>query len=48
MHIEPRDGEIFDQLLHRLTTSRAKAGILREYTRTQRFRSNGELQREKV
>jgi ribosomal protein S21 len=48
MHVEPRDGETFDQLLHRLKTSRDKAGILREDTRKQRFRSNGELQREKA
>jgi hypothetical protein len=37
MHVDPRDGETLDQLLHRLETSRAKAGILREYTRKPRF-----------
>ena len=48
MHVEPREGESFDQLLRRFKTSMDKSGILREYTRTPRFRSNGELQREKA
>jgi small subunit ribosomal protein S21 len=48
MHVEPRDGESFDQLLRRFKTSIDKSGILREYKRKRFFKSNGELQREKA
>jgi small subunit ribosomal protein S21 len=48
MHVEPREGESFDQLLRRFKTSMDKSGILREYKRKQRFKSNGEIQREKA
>jgi ribosomal protein S21 len=48
MHVEPGDGETFDQLLRRFKTSMDKAGILREYKRKRSFKSNGELQREKA
>ena len=48
MHVEPREGETFDQLLRRFKTSMDKAGILREYKRKRYFKSNGELQREKA
>jgi hypothetical protein len=30
MHVEPRDGESFDQLLRRFKTTIDKSGILRE------------------
>lgn len=48
MHVEPREGESFDQLLRRFKTSMDKSGILREYKRKRFFKSNGELQREKA
>ena len=48
MHVEPRDGESFDQLLRRFKTGIDKSGILREYKRKRYFKSNGELQREKA
>jgi ribosomal protein S21 len=48
MHVEPREGETFDQLLRRFKTSMDKSGILREYKRKRYFKSNGELQREKA
>jgi len=48
MHVEPREGESFDQLLRRFKTSMDKSGILREYKRKRDFKSNGELQREKA
>jgi ribosomal protein S21 len=48
MHVEPRDGESFDQMLRRFKTSMDKSGILREYKRKRYFKSNGELQREKA
>ena len=48
MHVEPRDGESFDQLLRRFMTGIDKSGILREYKRKRYFKSNGELQREKA
>jgi ribosomal protein S21 len=48
MHVEPREGESFDQLLRRFKTSMDKSGILREYKRKRYFKSNGELQREKA
>ena len=38
----------FDQLLRRFKTGIDKAGILREYKRKQRFKSAGELRREKA
>ena len=47
MHVEPRDGEVFDQLLRRFKTGIEKAGILREFKRRQRFKTAGELRREK-
>ena len=48
MHVEPREGETFDQLLRRFKTSMDKSGILREYRRKRYFKSTGELQREKA
>jgi small subunit ribosomal protein S21 len=48
MHVEPRDGESFDQMLRRFKTSIDKSGILREYKRKRYFKTNGELQREKA
>jgi small subunit ribosomal protein S21 len=48
MHVEPREGESFDQMLRRFKTSMDKAGILREYRRKGYFKSKGELQREKA
>ena len=48
MHVEPRAGESFDQLLRRFKTTIDKAGILREFKRKRYFKSNGELQREKA
>ena len=48
MHVEPREGESFDQLLRRFKTSMDRSGILREYKRRRYFKSNGELQREKA
>lgn len=48
MHVESREGETFDQLLKRFKTSIEKAGLLREYKRKQRFKSEGELRREKA
>ena len=48
MHVEVREGEPFDQLLRRFKTGIEKAGILREYKRKQRFKSAGELRREKA
>ncbi len=48
MHVEPRDGESFDQLLRRFKSGIEKAGILREYKRKQRFKSAGEQRREKA
>ena len=48
MHVEPREGESFDQFLRRFKTSMDKSGILREYKRKRYFRTNGELQREKA
>jgi ribosomal protein S21 len=48
MHVEPREGESFDQLLRRFKTGIEKAGILREYKRKRSFKSKGELEREKA
>jgi ribosomal protein S21 len=48
MHIEPRAGESFDQLLRRFKTSMDKSGILREYKRKRYFKSNSELARDKA
>ncbi len=48
MHVEPRDGESFDQLLRRFKTGVDKAGILREYKRKRYFKSTGEVAREKA
>ena len=48
MHVEPREGESFDQFVRRFKTSMDKSGILREYKRKRYFKSNGELQREKA
>ena len=48
MHVEAREGEPFDQLLRRFKTGIDKAGILREYKRKQRFKSAGEMRREKA
>ena len=48
MHVEAREGEAFDQMLRRFKTGIEKAGILREYKRKQRFKSAGELRREKA
>ena len=48
MHVEPRDGESFDQLLRRFKTTIDKSGILREYKRKRYFKTNSELEREKA
>jgi len=48
MHVEPREGESFDQMLRRFKTSMDKSGILREYKRKRYFKTNSELQREKA
>ncbi len=48
MHVEPREGETFDQLLRRFKTGIDRAGILREFRRRQRFKSEGELRRDKA
>lgn len=48
MHVEPREGEPFDQLLRRFKTGIEKAGILREFKRKRYFKSAGELRREKA
>jgi ribosomal protein S21 len=48
MHVEPREGESFDQMLRRFKTSMDKSGILREYKRKRFFKSNSELAREKA
>jgi small subunit ribosomal protein S21 len=48
MHVEPREGETFDQMLRRFKTALDKSGILREYKRRRYFKSAGELQREKA
>jgi small subunit ribosomal protein S21 len=48
MHVEPREGESFDQMLRRFKTSMDKSGILREYKRKRYFRTNAELEREKA
>jgi small subunit ribosomal protein S21 len=48
MHVEPREGESFDQLLRRFKTSMDKSGILREYKRKRYFKSNSELARDKA
>jgi small subunit ribosomal protein S21 len=48
MEVERRDDETFDQLMRRFKTGIEKAGVLREYKRKRRFRSAGELRREKA
>jgi small subunit ribosomal protein S21 len=48
MHVEPRDGETFDELLRRFKAGMAKAGILKEFKRKQRFTSAGEERRIKA
>jgi small subunit ribosomal protein S21 len=48
MHVEPREGESFDQMLRRFKTSMDKSGILREYKRKRYFKTNSELAREKA
>jgi ribosomal protein S21 len=48
MHVEPRDGESFDQMLRRFKTGIDKSGILREYKRKRYFKTNSELQRDKA
>ena len=48
MHVEPREGESFDQLLRRFKTGIDKSGILREYKRKRYFKTNSELQRDKA
>ena len=48
MHVEPREGESFDQFLRRFKTSMDKSGILREYKRKRYFKSNSELERDKA
>jgi ribosomal protein S21 len=48
MHVEPREGGSFDQLLRRFKASMDKSGTLREYERKRYVKSNGELQREKA
>ena len=47
MHVEPLEGESFDQLLRRFKTSLDKSVILREYKRKRYSKSAGELQRER-
>jgi small subunit ribosomal protein S21 len=48
MHVEPREGESFEQLLRRFKTSIDKSGILREYKRKRYFKTNSQLEREKA
>jgi ribosomal protein S21 len=48
MEVKRREDETFDQLLRRFKTGMEKAGILREYKRKRRFKSAGEVQREKA
>jgi small subunit ribosomal protein S21 len=48
MHVEPREGESFDQLLRRFKTGIDKSGILREYKRKRYFKTNSEREREKA
>ncbi len=48
MHVEPRDGETFDQMLRRFKTAMDKSGILREYKRKRYFKTNSELERDKA
>ena len=48
MHLEPREGESFEQLLRRFKTSLAEAGSLREFKRRRSFKSTGERQRAKA
>jgi ribosomal protein S21 len=48
MQVLIREEETFDQLLRRFKSGIEKAGILREYKRKQRFKSTGELRREKA
>jgi ribosomal protein S21 len=48
MHVLAREDETFDQLLRRFKNGVEKAGVLREYKRKQRFKSAGELRREKA
>ena len=48
MHVEPRQGESFDQLVRRFKTSIDRSGILREYKRKRFFKSNSELAQEKA
>ncbi len=47
MYVVGHEGETFDQLLRRFKNGVDKSGILREYKRKQRFKSAGELRREK-
>jgi small subunit ribosomal protein S21 len=48
MYVTAHEGETFDQLLRRFKSAIEKAGVLREYKRKQRFRSEGQLRREKM
>jgi ribosomal protein S21 len=48
MQVLIREEETFDQLLRRFKSGIEKAGVLREYKRKQRFKSAGELRREKA
>jgi ribosomal protein S21 len=48
MHVEPREGESFDQMLRRFKTAIDKSGILREYKRKRYFKTNSELERDKA
>jgi ribosomal protein S21 len=47
MHVEPREGESFDQI-RRFKTSMDKSSILREYKRRRYFKTNSELQKDKA
>jgi len=48
MHVEPREGESFDQMLRRFKMSIDNSGILREHKRKRHFKTNSELEREKA
>jgi len=48
MHVEPREGESFDQMLRRFKMSIDNSGILREHKRKSHFKTNSELEREKA
>ena len=48
MHVEPCEGESFDQMMRRFKMSIDKSGILREHKRKRYFKTSSEPQREKA